>query len=103
VKFNDFREHRTGDDHVREGFEKAALISDLENRSVSVVEARWTFNGVTSWFKEVFSLGERRRVRGIGLLLLPVVVLSVVGEMLIAPRRGNGVCVLGVKKGVGDR
>jgi 2-polyprenyl-3-methyl-5-hydroxy-6-metoxy-1,4-benzoquinol methylase len=98
---NDFREHRTGDDHVREGFDKAALISDLEDRSVSVVEARWTFNGVTSWFKEVFSLGERRRVQGIGLLLLPVVVLSVVGEMLIAPRRGNGVCVLGVRKGVG--
>ena len=51
--------------------------------------------------KEVFSREERRRVQGIGLLLLPVVVLSVVREMLIAPRRGNGVCVLGVRKGVG--
>lgn len=98
---NDFREHRAGDDHVREGFDKATLISDLERRSVSVVEARWTFNGVTAWFKEVFSLGERRRVRGIGLLLLPAVVLSVMGEMLMAPRRGNGVYVLGVKKGLG--
>lgn len=98
---NDFRDHRPGDDHVREGFDKATLISELERRSVSVIEARWTFNGATSWFKEVFSLGERRRVRGIGLLLLPAVVLSVMGEMLIAPRRGNGVCVLGVKKGFG--
>ena len=51
--------------------------------------------------KEVFSREERRRVQGIGLLLLPMVVLSVVCEMLIAPRRGNGVCVLGVRKGVG--
>ncbi len=98
---NDFRDHREGDDHVREGFDKATLISELECRSVSVVEARWTFNGMTAWFKEVFSLGERRRVRGIGLLLLPAIVLSVMGEMLITPRRGNGVCVLGVKKGVG--
>jgi SAM-dependent methyltransferase len=100
---NDFREHRAGDVHVREGFEKMALISDLERRSLSVVEARWTFNGATAWLKEVFSLGERRRVQGIGLLLLPVVVLSVMSEMLFAPRRGNGVCVLGVKKGVGGQ
>ena len=98
---NDFREHRAGDDHVREGFEKAALIADLERRSVSVVEARWTFNGLTAWVKEVFSLGERRGVRGIGLVLLPAVVLSVMAEMVMAPRRGNGFCVLGVKKGPG--
>ena len=51
--------------------------------------------------KKVFSYEERQRVQGIGLLLLPVVVLSVVREMLIAPRRGNGVCVLSVRKGVG--
>ena len=51
--------------------------------------------------KEVLSREERRRVQGIGLLLLPEVVLSVVREMLIAPRRRNGVCVLGVRKGVG--
>ena len=50
---------------------------------------------------EVFSREERRRVQGIGLLLLPVIVLSVIREMLTAPRRGNGVCVLGVRKGVG--
>ena len=98
---NDFREHRAGDDHVREGFVKAALIADLERRSVSVVEARWTFNGLTSWVKEVFSLGERRGVRGIGLVLLPAVVLSVMAEMVMAPRRGNGLCLLGVKKGPG--
>jgi SAM-dependent methyltransferase len=98
---NDFRKHRAGDDHVREGFDKATLMSELERRFVSVVEARWTFNRVTAWFKEAFSLGERRRVRGIGLLLLPAVVLSVMGEILMAPRRGNGVYVLGVKKGLG--
>lgn len=98
---NDFREPRAGDDHVREGFDKATLIHELERRSVSVVEARWTFTGLTAWLKEMYSLGERRRVRGIGLFLLPAVVLAVIGEMLITPRRGNGVFVLGVKKGCG--
>ena len=98
---NDFREHRAGDDHVREGFEKVSLIADLERRSVSVIEARWTFNGLTAWVKEVFSLGERRGMRGIGLVLLPAVVLSVMAEMVMTPRRGNGLCVLGMKKGSG--
>jgi 2-polyprenyl-3-methyl-5-hydroxy-6-metoxy-1,4-benzoquinol methylase len=96
-----FREHRTGDDHVHEGFSIAQLTKALERRSFSVVHARSTFGGVVAWFKEVFSLGERRGIKGIGLLLLPVVVLSVVREMLIAPRRGYVVCVLGVRKGVG--
>ena len=54
-----------------------------------------------AWFKEVFSFGGRRRVRGIGLLLPSAVVLTVMGQMLMAPRRGNGVYVLGVKKGLG--
>jgi len=54
-----------------------------------------------AWFKEVFSFGERRRVGGIGLFLLLAVALSVMGQMLMAPRRGNGVNVPGVKKGFG--
>lgn len=98
---NDFRDHRVGDDHVREGFDKATLAAELERRSISVLDARWTFSGLTAWLKEVFSLGERKRMPGIGLLLLPAVVLSVVGEMLIVPRRGNGMCVIGVKKDTG--
>ncbi len=98
---NEFREHRAGDDHVREGFDKAGLVHDLERRSVTVVEARWTFSGLTGWLKEIFSLGERRGVPGIGLVLLPVVVLSVMVEMAMAPRRGNGLCILAVKKGSG--
>jgi 2-polyprenyl-3-methyl-5-hydroxy-6-metoxy-1,4-benzoquinol methylase len=98
---NAFREHRTGDDHVHEGFSVAQLTQALERRSFSVVQAKNTFGGVVAWLKEVFSLGERRGIKGIGLLLLPAVVLSVIGEMLMPPRRGNGVYVLGVKKALG--
>jgi len=86
---------------VHEGFSIAQFTNALERRSFSEVHARSTFGGVVAWFKEVFSLGEGRGIKSIGLLLLPVVVLCVVREMLIAPRRGNGVCVLGVREGVG--
>jgi 2-polyprenyl-3-methyl-5-hydroxy-6-metoxy-1,4-benzoquinol methylase len=96
---NAFREHRTGDDHVHEGFSIAQHRHALERRSFSVIQAKRTFGGVVAWLKEVFSLCERRGIKGIGLLLLPAVVLSVIGEMLVAPRRGNGVYVLGVKQG----
>lgn len=97
---NEFREHRAGDDHVREGFDKAELVRELEQRAMTVVEIRWTFNGLTSWVKEIFSLGERRGIPGIGLLLLPAVLWSVLIEMAIAPNRGNGLCVLAIKKGL---
>lgn len=98
---NEFREHRAGDDHVREGFDQAGLVQELEQRAMTVVEARWTFNGLTRWVKEIFSLGERRGVPGIGLLLLPAVLLSVLIEMAIVPNQGNGLCVLAIKKGAG--
>ncbi len=95
---NAFREHRTGDDHVHEGFSIAQLTHALERRSFTVIQAKSTFGGVVAWLKEIFSLCERRGIKGIGLLLLPAVVLSVIGEMLVVPRRGNGVYVLGEKK-----
>jgi 2-polyprenyl-3-methyl-5-hydroxy-6-metoxy-1,4-benzoquinol methylase len=101
AEHNAFREHRTGDDHVHEGFSIAQLTHALERRSFSVIQAKSTFGGVVAWLKEIFSLCERRGIKGIGLLLLPAVVLSVIGEILVAPRRGNGVYVLGVKNSLG--
>lgn len=96
---NVFREHRTGDDHVHEGFSVAQLTHALERRSFTVVQAKNTFGGIVAWLKEVFSLGERRRIKGIGLLLLLPVLLGVLLELVFPPTCGNGSMVLGRKVG----
>ncbi len=75
------------------------LRKALENRSIQVTNAQWTFNTLTSCLKGLFSLGERNRVRGIGILLLPFVIVSVCLEMLFPPKRGNGLWILGTKIG----
>ena len=100
---NAFREHRTGDDHVHEGFSVAQLTNALERRSFSVVQAKNTFGGVVAWLKEVFSLGERRGIKGIGLLLLPPVLLGLLLELVFPPTRGNGTMILGRKVGRASR
>lgn len=94
-----YREHREGDDHVREGFDMMELRKALESRSIQVTNAQWTFNTLTSWLKGLFSLGERNGVRGIGILLLPFVIASVCLEMLFPPKHGNGLWILGTKIG----
>lgn len=94
---NVFREHRTGDDHVHEGFSVAQLTNALERRSFAVVRARSTCGTVVGWLKEVFSLGERRGIKGIGLLLLPPVLLGLLLELVLPPARGNGTMILGRK------
>ncbi len=93
-----YRQARTGDDHVREGFDLGEVRKALESRSVQVVDARWTFNRVTSLLKELYWIGEQRRLLGTGLLLLPFVLLSVWIEMHFPPRRGNGLWVQGIKR-----
>jgi 2-polyprenyl-3-methyl-5-hydroxy-6-metoxy-1,4-benzoquinol methylase len=95
---NNFREHREGDDHVREGFEPAGLVTDLERLGLTVMEARWTFGAVTSLVKELFSLGERRRIPGIGFMVLLPLLITVLSEMIVPPRRGNGLCILAEKR-----
>jgi SAM-dependent methyltransferase len=93
-----FRAHRSGDDHVHEGFTLSQLAEALERRSVTVLDARPTFGRWVSLLKETFSSGERHGVSGIGLLLLPAVLLTVALEMLFVPKRGNGSMILGMKR-----
>ena len=50
----------------------------FERRSFSVVRAKSTFGGVVAWLKEVFSLGERRGIKGIGLLATSSVAWTVI-------------------------
>jgi SAM-dependent methyltransferase len=96
---NCFRAHRTGDDHVHEGFSVPHLVQALQRRSFEVLDARPTFGRVVGLIKDLFSLGERRRIRGIGLMLLPAVLLGVAGELILPPKRGNGSMILGRKPG----
>ncbi|MBX9658275.1 MAG: class I SAM-dependent methyltransferase [Nitrospiraceae bacterium] len=93
-----FRAHRSGDDHVYEGFTLSQLTEALERRSVTVLDARPTFGRWVSLLKETFSYGERHGVSGIGLLLLPAVLLTVALEILFVPKRGNGSMILGMKQ-----
>ncbi|MCC6139909.1 MAG: methyltransferase domain-containing protein [Nitrospira sp.] len=95
---NQFRAHRSGDDHVHEGFAVSQLKQALEQRSVDVLDARPTFGRWVALLKELFSRGEARGIKGIGLLLLPAVVLAVAFEILFPPNRGNGSMILGVKR-----
>lgn len=95
---NHFRDHRAGDDHVHEGFSLAQLAHGLERRSIEVIEARPTFGRWVALLKELFSRGEARGVKGIGLLLLPAVILAVACEIMFPPKRGNGSMILGVKR-----
>ena len=92
-----FRAHRSGDDHVHEGFSLAQLTDALTRRSIIVLDARPTFGRWVSLVKELFSWGESRGVKGIGLLLLPVALAGVLMEMVMAPQRGNGSMVVGKK------
>lgn len=96
---NHFRAHRSGDDHVHEGFSLSQLTHALDRRSIEVLDARPTFGRWVALLKETFSCGERQGIRGIGLLLLPVVLLAVALEMLLVPKRGNGSMILGMKRG----
>lgn len=92
-----YRPHRSGDDHVREGFEMEQLREVIERRGMTVTCLQRTFGPVTGWLKELYTLGERRRVKGIGIILLPFVVASVWWDHIFAPRRGNGVWVEATK------
>jgi SAM-dependent methyltransferase len=83
-----------GDAHVREGLELAELDPWLRKAGCQVLLARFTFGRAVSILQEIFMLGEARRIPGVGLALVPLVVLATWLERHFGGRSGNGLLVL---------
>ncbi len=83
-----------GDVHIWEGFEPEQLEMWLRKAGCEVLFSRFTFGTMTTVLKELFMLGEARRIPGIGLVLFPFLVLAAWLERHIGGRRGNGLMLL---------
>lgn len=83
-----------GDDHLREGFEPEELAAWLRGAGCEVLTWRFTFGPALTILKELFMLGEERRIPGIGLALSPLVVLVAWLERWFGGRKGNGLLLL---------
>lgn len=92
-----FREVRAGDVHLREGFSEEELAALLAEKGFRSVKTRRTFSPAAAFFKELYTLGERRRLPGVGLLLLPFMLFLGTLERLFPPSKGNGVWAEAVK------
>lgn len=83
-----------GDAHIWDGFEPQELEMWLQKAGCQVILSRFTFGMMTTILKELFMLGEARRIPGIGLAFLPFVVPAAWLERYLGGRRGNGVMLL---------
>jgi len=88
-----FREVRKGDMHMREGFQRKICPPCWPPPVFENIRLRRTFSPAAWLFKELYTLGERRGIPGIGLLMLPFVLLLGTLDRLLQPRRGNGLWV----------
>ncbi len=86
-----------GDVHIWEGFEPEQLEIWLRKAGCQVLFSRFTFGTMTTVLKELFMLGEARRIPGIGLVLFPFLVLAAWLERHIGGRSGNGLLILAKK------
>lgn len=93
-----FRAHRAGDDHVREGFALGELQAELEGRGLQVVQSQLTFGPLAGRVADLYSTCEKRGVLGIGLIMLPLVLITACLEMAFPPHRGNGLWVEAMKR-----
>ena len=83
-----------GDAHVWKGFEPDELETWLQNAGCHVLQSRFTFGRLTTIVKELFMLGEARRIPGVGLGLFPFIVLAAWLERYGGGSKGNGVLLL---------
>lgn len=89
---------RLGDYHVREGFEAEEILRELQDTGFNILCRRYTFSAVTWFFKELFTIFERKAVPGIGIIMLPFIWASTKIESLLKPGRGNGILVVAQKQ-----
>lgn len=83
-----------GDVHIWDGFEPQELETWLSKAGCQVLLNRFTFGMMTTILKELFMLGEARRIPGVGLGLFPLLVLTAWLERYIGGSRGNGILIL---------
>lgn len=83
-----------GDAHVWKGFEPHELETWLQKAGCHVLQSRFTFGTLTTILKELFMLGEARRIPGIGLGLFPFIVGAAWLERYGRGSKGNGVLLL---------
>ncbi len=86
-----------GDLHIWEGFEPRELETWLSKAGCQVLLSRFTFGTMTTILKELFMLGEARRIPGVGLGLFPFLVLAAWFERRLGGRSGNGLLILARK------
>ncbi len=85
---------RLGDYHVREGFKPEEILKALQDIGFNILHIRYTFSPVTWFFKELFSIFEKKSVPGIGITILPLIWFSTKIESLLELRRGNGILIV---------
>lgn len=97
ILHNSDKKQRLGDCHVRAGFRFEKIIESIENIGFRIIYRRYTFSPITWFFKELFSLGERNALPGIGVVVLPFIWLSTKIEGFLKLRRGNGIFLVAEK------
>ncbi len=95
---NSNKRERLGDYHVRKGFQFEKILKDIENVGFKIIYSRYTFSPFTWFFKELFSIGERKSLSGIGIMMLPFIWFSTKMESFLELRRGNGIFIVGKKQ-----
>jgi 2-polyprenyl-3-methyl-5-hydroxy-6-metoxy-1,4-benzoquinol methylase len=88
---------RLGDYHVRDGYSLENITNDIEKAGFRIISVQYTFSSTTWFFKELFSIGEKISFPGIGILILPFILLSTKIEIILKPTKGNGIFVVAKK------
>ena len=89
---------RLGDYHIREGFNLKEMSIDIINARFEIIYTRYTFSPFTWFFKELFTMGEKRNLPGIGIMILPFIWFSAKLESLLNLSRGNGILIVARKR-----